>query len=218
MSTRSSDCRRWREAIRLQGCDALDGEEAVRVETHLGTCAECRLYAEEVQAATTSLRRLGSRDVEPRPGFRARWTRAGEEAARPCSFGETAGALVGWWRELLLRNLRPALGGASLWILALVFRLSAPEVTPSIHTSMARSPVEIYRVLGGREQLLAGQLGRQFRVPVTPQKPPLAHPRSEGTPAQPAARWEHEPGGDATVCELFPNPITHGNPSTLLPV
>jgi hypothetical protein len=218
MRTRSLDCGHWREAIRLWVCDALEGEEAAQVETHLAGCAECRLYAEEVQAATQGLRWLGSREMEPRPGFRARWTRAVEEAARPSSFGESVVVMVAWWRGLLRPNLRPALGVASLWVLTLLFRLNAPDVSPTPQTTTARSPVEIYRVLGGREQLLAGELGRPFPVPSTPQKPHLGHPRSEGLPTSPTAHRDPEPGVNAAVCELSPNPITHGNPSTLLPV
>ena len=210
-------CRRWREAIHLRVCGALEGQEAARVEAHVDCCAACRRYGEELQAAAAGLRWLGSRDVEPRPGFRARWTRAVEEAARPSSLGDTVGALVVWWRGLVLRNLRPALGVASLWVLALLFRLSAPEVPLPTPTTTARSPVEIYRVLGGREQLLAGQLERQFPVPVTRTRP-LSHPRSDRLPTQRSARWEHEPGVNLAVGELFPNPIKHGNSSTLLPV
>lgn len=206
-------CRRWREAIHLQVCGALEGQEAARIESHQAECAECRRYGEELQAAAVSLRWLGSRDVEPRPGFRARWTRAVEEAARRSGFGETATALAACWRGLLLRNLRPTLGVASLWILTLLFRFSAPDVSPTTHTTAARSPVEIYRMLTDREQMLAGQLGRQFPVLATPRTTPSIHPRSEGSPTQPAAHWEHEPGVDATVCKLSPNPIEHGRPS-----
>ena len=210
-------CRRWCEAIHLRVCGALERQEAARVETHLAGCAECRRYSEELQAATAGLRWLGSRDVEPRPGFRARWTRAVEEAARPSGFGDTVGAWVAWWRGLLLRNLRPALGVASLWILTLLFRLSAPEVAPPTPATTARSPVEIYRVLGGREQLLAGRLERQFPVPVTRTRP-LTHPRSDRLPPQRSARCEHEPVVNLAVSELFPNPIKHGNSLTLLPI
>src|ERR1017187_9476469 len=105
MRTRSIDCRRWREAIRLSVCETVAGEQTERIQSHLATCPDCRRYAEELRAATSGLRWLGSRNVEPRPGFRARWTRAVEEAARPSGFGATVGALVAWWRGLLLRNL-----------------------------------------------------------------------------------------------------------------
>jgi len=210
-------CSHRREAIRLRACGALEAEETAQVEAHLASCAECRLYAGEVQAATAGLRWLGSRDVEPRPGFRARWTQAVEVAARPSSFRESAAVLVTWWRELLLRNLRPALGVATLWILTLLFRLSTPEVAPPTPTTTARSPVEIYRVLGGREQRLAGQLGRRFPVPIT-RTTPLLHPRSDRLPTQPAARWEREPAVNVAGGELFSNLIKHGDPSSLVPV
>jgi hypothetical protein len=205
MKTGTQDCGRWREAIRLRICGALEGEEAVQLKTHLAGCAECHLYAEEVQAATDSLRWLGSRDVEPRPGFRARWTRAVEEAARPSGIGETAAALVVWWRGLLLRNLRPALGMAFLWILALLFRFSAPEVAPSAQMTAARSPVEIFRALGADKYLLARQFFGWDAVRVAPRKSESAQPRGEGPPTQPAAHWEHEAGTDVAFGELFPN-------------
>jgi hypothetical protein len=217
MSKHSMNCRRWREAIRLSVCESVAGELTTRIQSHLAACPDCRRYEEELLAATAGLRWLGSEDVQPRPGFRARWTRAVEETARPSRIGATAEALVAWWRGLLLRNLRPALGVASLWVLALLFRLSAPEVPPLTQTTAARSPAEIYRVLGGREQLLAGQLGRQLPVPVT-RRPPSTHPRSDRVPTQPAARLEHEPGMNAAVCELSSNPIDHGNPCILLAV
>lgn len=217
MRTRAMDCRRWREAIRLSTCDTPVDEQTARMQSHLAACPDCRHYAEELRSATAGLRWLGSRDVEPRPGFRGRWTRAVEEAARPSSFRETAGALVAWWRGLLLRNLRPALGVASLWILALLFRLSAPEVPGSTHTTAASSPIEIYRVLAVHERLLARQPMGQFPVPATPRTPPLTHPRSDRLPTQPSARWEHEPIVNLAVGE-FLNPIEHGNTSTLLPV
>ena len=216
MKNRFIDCRRCREAIRLSVCETLAEEQETQIQSHLAICGDCRRYGEELRAATAGLRWLGSREVEPSPDFQARWTRAVEEAARPSSFGETAAALAAWGRGLLLRNLRPALGVASLWILALVFRLSAPEVAPLAQTTVARSPVEIYRFLAGHEQLLAGQPGRQFPVPVTPRAPSLTHPRSDRLPSQPAARWEHAPVVHVAICELFPDPIADVNSSAVL--
>jgi hypothetical protein len=214
MSKHAMNCRRCREAIRLSVCESAAGELTTRIQSHLAACPDCRRYEEELLAATAGLRRLGSEDVQPRSGFRARWTRAVEEAARPSGMGATAEALVAWWRGLLLRNLRPALGVASLWFLALFFRLSAPEVPPLTQTTTARSPAEIYRVLGGREQLLAGQSGRQLPVPVT-RPSPSTHPRSDRVPTQPAARLEHAPVVHVAICELFPAPIAPANPSAV---
>ncbi len=215
MRIHSADCDRWREAIRAWVGESSAGEQGDQVQRHIAGCPGCRRYAEELRAATAGLRWLATRPAEPSPGFRTRWTRAVEDAAGPSSLGETAAALLSWWRALLRRNLRPALGVASLWILALLFRLSAPDVSPSTHTTTARSPVEIYRVLAVHEQLLAGQLGRQLPVPGTPRKPHLTQPRGEGLPASLTAQWDPEPGVDAAVCELSPNPITHENLSTL---
>ena len=215
MSKLSLDCRRWREAIRLSVCETVAGEQSSGIQSHLATCPDCRRYAEELRAATAGLRWLGSQDVEPRPGFRARWTRAVEKVARPSSFGETAGALAAWGRGLLQRNLRPGVAIASLWVLALVFRLSAPAVSTSTQTIVARSPVELFRMLEVHTQLLARQVGRQSPAPVEPHS---VRPRSEGPPSQPSAHWHHEPGVNFAARELFPHPIAYANTSALLPV
>ena len=185
------DCSRTREAIRVRVGEGAVGEPMAQVQDHLATCADCRRYAEELRAAAAGLRWLADRPVEPSPGFRARWTRAVEDPAQPAGLGGTAAALAAWGREWLLRNLRPALGVASLWILALLFRLSAPEVVPPNQTIAARSPVEIYRVLKASEQLLAGAPGQLIVVPVAPRKPHSAQPRSEGRPVAPTAHAPH---------------------------
>jgi hypothetical protein len=112
-----------------------------------------------------------------------------EAEAEPRSFGETAAALAAWWRDWLLRDLRPAAAVASLWILALLFRLSAPEVAPTAETAVARSPIEIYRVLKAEQQLL-GELGQAKGIWVAPRSEPPARPRSEGLPTEPAAQRE----------------------------
>ena len=132
---RSTECDSWREAIRAWVGEGAAGERAGQIQKHLAGCGECRRYAEELRGAAAGLRWLSERPVDPSPGFRARWMRAVEEAAEPRGFGETAVALVGWWRGLLLQNLRPTLAVASLWVLALVFRLSAPEVSPAAETT-----------------------------------------------------------------------------------
>jgi hypothetical protein len=178
------DCSQWREAIRAWVGEGATSEQAAQVQSHLAGCTECRRYAEELGATAAGLRWLADRPVDPSPDFRARWTRAVEDVARPASLGETVTALVAWWHGWLLRNLRPTLAVASIWILALLFRLSAPEVSPTSQATAARSPVEIYRALKTPEQLLARGLGKPMPAPVTPHKPGSIHPRSERLPVQ----------------------------------
>ncbi len=182
------DCSRWREAIRAWVGEGAAGDQPAQLQSHLATCGDCRRYVQELRAAAAGLRWLAARPVDPSPGFRARWTRAVEDAARPAGLGETTADLLAWWRELLLRNLRPALAVASIWILALLFRLSAPEVSPTTQITAARSPIEIYRALKSPEQLLAGELGQPIAAPATSPKPHSARPRSEGRPNEPTAR------------------------------
>ncbi len=184
----SRDCKRWREQIRIWVGEGVAGERAAQVQHHLADCADCRRYAEELRAAAAGLRWLADRPADPSPGFRTRWTQAVENAARPVGLGETVEAMAAWWRGLLLRNLRPILAMAPLWILALVLRLSAPEVSPMPETSKARSPVEIFRALKASQQLLAGELGQPIAAPAARRTPHSAGPRSEGPLPEPTAR------------------------------
>jgi hypothetical protein len=193
------DCRGWREAVRVWISEGATGEQVDRIQNHLAGCGECRRYAGELRAAAAGLRWLSERPVEPSPGFRGRWLGAVEEAAQPRGFGETAAALAAWWRDWLLRNLRPALGVGSLWLLALMFRLSAPEVAPTAETVVARSPIEIYRVLKPEQQLLAGELGHAKGIGVAPRNQPPGRPRSEGLPSEPAAQREQTSTATANV-------------------
>jgi hypothetical protein len=203
-------CSRWREVIRLWAWGDLAREEAAQVEAHINTCGECRRYAEEVQAAAAGLRWLGSREVEPSAGFRTRWTRAVEEAAQPKGFGESAAALGAWWRDLLLRNRRPALGMASLWILALLFRLSAPEAAPPARTTTARSPAEIVRALEADQRLLAWHFWKKGPLSVPEQKPQSPQPRSEWLRKWPAAQSDHGPDAHVAVKMVYLNLIARG--------
>jgi len=187
MKTSIPDCSRWRETIRARAAEGLTAEEAPRLQDHLAACADCRRYAEELRATAASLRWLAERPAQPSPGFRARWTRAVEAAAQPAGLGETAAALAGWLREMFLRNRRPALGVASLWGLALLFRLSAPDIAANPQPTAVPSPVEIFRALKTTEQLMAGELGPQLRAPASSRKPEPARPRSEGPPSKPTA-------------------------------
>jgi hypothetical protein len=205
MRISSTDCDRWREAIRAWVGEVAAGDQSAQIQNHLAACADCRRYAQELRAAAGGLRWLAEQPVEPSPGFRARWTRAVEDAARPTGLGETAAALAACWRELLFRNRRPALAIASVWILVLLFRLSAPDVSPTTQTTAARSPVEIYRALKAPERLLAGELGQPIAAPAASQKPHSARPRSEGLPTEPTAHVPHVTRVTYVTCLTLPS-------------
>jgi hypothetical protein len=216
--TSDQNCSRWREGIRAWVAEGVAGAETAQIQDHLATCADCHHYAEELRAAAAGLRWLAEQQVDPSPGFRARWTQAVEDAARPRSFGEAPGALLAWWRELLLRNLRPALGVTSLWILALLFRLSTPEVSPATPDIAARSPVEIARALGVDQRLVAWHLWRWDPPPLAPRPPQPPQPRSGRFPTQPAAQSDHLPDAHATVESVFPNLVAQSDSPPLLPL
>jgi len=179
----SQECRHWREVIRAWIEESAVGDPPTQVEEHLSTCVECRRYSEELRAATAGLRWLASRPAEPTQGFRARWTRAVERAAHPATLGDAIEALSAWCRGFLLRNLRPALGVASIWVLVLLFRLSAPAVSTVSSTAIARSPVEVLHALEADRPLLAWRHGWR-----PPQSAPRPSPRTEGLPVGPAAQ------------------------------
>jgi hypothetical protein len=209
MIMRSTNCDSYCESARLQACGALEFEEAGRLETHLAACADCRRYADELRVATSGLRWLSTREVEPSPGFRARWTQAVAGTARPRGFVEIAAELGERWRELLLRNLRPALGVASLWLLTLLFRLGAPDVSSASPTTAARSPVEIARALEADQRLVAWHLGRFDPLPPARRPAQPVQPRSERFPARPAAQSDLLPDAHADLESPLPKLLAH---------
>jgi hypothetical protein len=203
-------CIQWQEALRLRACGALDGEEAARVESHIADCTACQAYAEALRAATAGLRLMAAQPVEPSPRFRARWTQAVEEA-RPQSLHAIASALAAWWREFVLRNLRPALALAPLWVLALLFWISAPETTAVSQTAAAQSPVRIARALGGQHALLAWRSWKWDSRPVAAPHPSLSHPRTQTSPEQPSAKSGREgvtqPAFELAAYDLSPQSV-----------
>jgi hypothetical protein len=203
MKTALQDCGHWRKAIRAWVGEGVAGERTVQIQSHLAACPDCRRYAEELRAATAGLRWLASRDVEPSPGFRSRWTRAVAESVRPNGFGETAAATAASWLELLRRNFRPALGMASLWILALLFRLSAPADLSPAQTAAAHSPVEIGRALGAGHSLLAWQHWKLDLLSVPPRQLHPPQPRSQTFPARPTGQLDHAPAMHAAAGSMF---------------
>jgi hypothetical protein len=207
------DCSRWREAILVWVGEGRAGEQQTQLQDHLAACPDCRDYANELRAATIGLLSLANGPVEPSPGFRGRWVQAVEDAARPAGAGETAAALAAWWRGLLLRNLRPALAVASVWMLVLLFRLTAPDVSPATQATAARSPLEIVRALEADQPLLAWQLWKRALQPAPLPRPLAPQPRSEGSPAGPAAHSDLDPDAHTTVEVIYP---ARGNSPALL--
>jgi anti-sigma factor RsiW len=162
----------------MRSCQALDAEGFARAASHLAACADCRRYAEELQATSARLRGLAEREIEPSADFHARWCGAVEVAARRPTMVEAVVCACDWWRCFRQRNWRPLLGLAPVWVLTLLLRFSTPEVSPSAQPVLAHSPVEIFRALRAQEQFVAQE--KQRRAPVeTPHKDVL-RPRSEG--------------------------------------
>ena len=113
-----------------------------------------------------------------------------------------------WWRDWLQRNCWPALGVAALWILTLLFRLSAPEAPPLAQTTVARSPDQIFRVLEADQRLMAWHLEKQGTSPAPARQPRAGQPRSEGLPARPAAQSGHGWGVDFAAGMMIANRTT----------
>ncbi len=184
------ECRRCRQAIDLWVGDSQVAKPAPEIESHLTSCGECRRYAEEHQAATAGLRWLSTRRVEPTPGLRSRWTTAVEEAAKPSGVAEAGVALLAWGRSLLLRNRKPLLALAPVWILIVLFKISAPAARPP--TVAARSPFEIFHILKAQEQLMADRSQSDSMAPAVRRRAEPVQPRSQAPANQlKAVQYEH---------------------------
>lgn len=143
MSVNANPCCRYRETISLLVAGALSEAELAEVEAHLAECERCRSHQAELMVVARSLSELGRHlpDLEPTPAMKSRWARAVEASSSPTQamprsfvFG-----LREWWQVTWV-NHRPALAGlAAIWLLALFFRVTTPEVEAT--RSLAAAPL-----------------------------------------------------------------------------
>jgi hypothetical protein len=198
MKTPAGTCEKCREAIRLGVMDALPAEQRAAVDQHQAACADCRAYEQGLRAAAAGLRRLATRPVEPSPHFRARWTAAVRRADAPGSLAETLAVLAAWSRQFVWANRRALAVLGPVWLLILVFRLTAPEVGRVSPTIEARSPVDLVLAMKAQERRWIA-FEHSYREP-EPARPPAASPRSSVPLTRPtASRRETETDRPALV-------------------
>ena len=181
----NASCRQCRQAIRLQFEGARAPEAMVQIQTHLAGCSGCRSFANELHAAAADLQALGSQDVEPAPGFRARWTAAVNDARRPAHSSPTWAEVVDWCRSLLQRNRKPLFALAPVWVLILLLKVTAPSIEATNTQIVSRSPGEVVSLLKAELQLLP-----PHREPLgnsTPRRSPPSAPHSQAPGRQPGA-------------------------------
>jgi hypothetical protein len=183
VKTLDQTCRKCRAAIMLDAVGALPTEQRVAIEQHLANCVDCRAYSSKLRATTEGLRHLSARSVKPSANFRERWTTAVESANKSGSLVRAVAELIEWSRLMVLRNRRAISALAPVWVLILVFKLTAPDVGQPAPTTMARSPIEIFRAIKAGNNLQIA-FDRLYREPA-PTKAPAVSPRSSRTTTQP---------------------------------
>ena len=183
MKTRDRVCRKCREAIEVGAVGALPAEQPLAVEEHLARCVDCRAYSTNLRATARGLRRLSAQPVRPSAGFHRRWTRAVESTRQPGPLWRAFAELPEWSRLALTRNRRVMSALAPVWVLILLFRLTSPDVGKPAHTTLARSPIEIFRALKAMDQMLTAS-GQSYRTP-SPTRAPAALPRGSRESNQP---------------------------------
>ena len=190
----NASCQQCRQAIRLQLEGASAPEQTAQIETHLADCSACRSHANEVRAAAAALQALGSQEIEPRPGFRARWTAAVNEARQPVRSAPAWVEVVEWCGSLLQRNRKPLLALAPVWVLILLLKVTAPGIEATNAQTVSRSPIEVVSALKAEIRLL------------TPHREPAAHttPRRSPGPAPRSQAPDREPGAVKSGCNLQP--------------
>ena len=167
----------------LDAAGALPAEQRLDMERHLANCAGCQVCSSELRATTEGLRHLSARPVNPSADFRARWTTAVRSVEQPGSLARVVAGLMEWSRLMVLRNRRALSALAPVWILILLFKLTAPDVGQPAPLTEARSPVEIFRALKA-ENNMQFAFDRIYQEPAPP-KGPAASPRSSRTTTQP---------------------------------
>ncbi|HXP59294.1 MAG TPA: hypothetical protein VN829_02330 [Dongiaceae bacterium] len=197
MRTRDQACRKCREALRLDAAGALPEEQRSVSEKHLAHCTDCQAYSKQLRAAAEGLKQLSWRAVRPSANFRERWTGAVESSGRPGSLAQAVAELIERGRLMVWRNRRALAALAPVWVLILVFKLTAPDVGKPPPATMACSPVEVFRKLKAGNGMQTA-LGRMYEQPAS-LKDPAASPRSSCPVTQPVTfRRESQINFEAT--------------------
>lgn len=183
MRTLDQACRKCREAIRLDAAGALPEEQRSVSEKHLANCTDCQAYTKQLRAAAEGLKHLSWRPVRPSANFRERWTAAVESSGRPGSLAQAVADLIERGRLMVWPSRRALAALAPVWVLILVFKLTAPDVGKPSPATMACSPVEVFRALKAGNGMQTA-LGRWYPQPAS-LKEPAASPRSSRAITQP---------------------------------
>jgi anti-sigma factor RsiW len=167
----------------LEAAGALSEEQRAHTQRHLANCVDCRACSIELRKMTGGLRRLSARPVEPSANFRHRWTTGVERAKKAGTLAQAVAEWMEWGRQIAWRNRRVLSALAPVWVLILVFKLTAPDMGHPASMAMARSPIEIFRAVkaSNNTQIAFDQL---YEEPVPP-KAPATSPRSSRETAQP---------------------------------
>src|SRR5689334_18784946 len=101
MNRFSKRCRRCREAISVLATGGLPEKERSAAEIHLGQCADCRNYAEQIKnlAVPFAVWKQSLAQIEPTPAAQSRWA----QAVRSASAGpaEPAKSSSNWWSDVI---------------------------------------------------------------------------------------------------------------------
>jgi len=167
-------CRRYRRDAALLASGVLTDAEKTAVAAHFAKCGTCRRQYQALAIVGGRLDALGARlpAVEPTTALRTRWTNAVKAETRPPTM--TVAKPRRWW-DWWLASKRPACAGlAGVWLLILFFHVTAPELPPVSHRSVAVAPRELLIALRAK-------LDRSS-IPQEAVEPPPIRPDKSGRP------------------------------------
>jgi anti-sigma factor RsiW len=158
-----TSCRKQRQQLSLLAAGVLTANERAAAEAHLAACANCRRYYEAIRALSGALSSWSKTtpDMEPTPAWHDRWTRSIQPDKRGSSWqpvespSSIPATSITWWPALLTGRRSALAGLAGVWMLALFFWLTAPEVSQTASQGALPAPRELLQAFMTRERLLS---------------------------------------------------------------
>ncbi|HEX9045570.1 MAG TPA: zf-HC2 domain-containing protein [Verrucomicrobiae bacterium] len=152
-------CRRWRQSICLLASGTLSGGERAEVERHLGGCADCRKYLEELRAVTVPLAEWPQAyaDLQPRVGTQARWNRAIRIASQNPATNKVpeTNVISQWWLEVIWPWRRVWVGLAVIWVAIVAGNVSLRDPAPAMAMKSSPKAQEIAAAFRDQQKVLA---------------------------------------------------------------
>ena len=172
-----------RQKVCLLASGVLSEQEAVEVESHLATCADCRKFYAEIKMTTQPFASWENHfeHIKPRSSAQLRWAKAieSENRSKPIALFSPGFVLLECWRQLVWPSRRTWAGLAAVWVVILVANLNLKASGPGVIATNSSGSADFIMAFRDQELVLAELTEYPKPKAIEPRKQFVPQPRSD---------------------------------------